>query len=218
MSDYLNNLVARTLNFAPVVQPRLASLFESGSAAAGMMRRGPVEAETPGNDPSGEQKSREPSAVRSNVQTSQMRPQVREKIEVNLHRERPDAEQNSAERTDTDAAAVHHLSALRATYGPRDPVAFRPASPEPETARRNQQTREQATLPPAAANGRDQLLIERDGREDWPLLQPRIQQLVDERLTRLQPERPAADERIKPAPSSPVVVSTSLKSAELPEI
>lgn len=32
MSDYLNNLVARTLNLAPVVQPRLGSLFEPTAA------------------------------------------------------------------------------------------------------------------------------------------------------------------------------------------
>ena len=35
MSDYLNSLVARTLQLAPVVQPRLASLFEPPSTAAG---------------------------------------------------------------------------------------------------------------------------------------------------------------------------------------
>lgn len=34
MSDYLNNLVARTLGLAPVVRPRLASLFESSSSVA----------------------------------------------------------------------------------------------------------------------------------------------------------------------------------------
>lgn len=34
MSDYLNNLVARTLNLAPVVQPRLKSLFEPTDAPA----------------------------------------------------------------------------------------------------------------------------------------------------------------------------------------
>jgi hypothetical protein len=36
MSDYLNNLVARTLNLAPVVQPRLASLFEPSSFKGSM--------------------------------------------------------------------------------------------------------------------------------------------------------------------------------------
>jgi hypothetical protein len=41
MSDYLNNLVARTLNLTPAVQPRLASLFEA-SVAGG--NAGPFEA------------------------------------------------------------------------------------------------------------------------------------------------------------------------------
>ena len=36
MSDYLNNLVARTLHLEPVVQPRLASLFEPLSAMTGL--------------------------------------------------------------------------------------------------------------------------------------------------------------------------------------
>jgi hypothetical protein len=35
MSDYLNNLVARTLNLTPAVQPRLASLFEASAVAGG---------------------------------------------------------------------------------------------------------------------------------------------------------------------------------------
>src|SRR5437764_259908 len=49
MSDYLNNFVARALNLAPVVQPRLPSLFESPSTAP-KISRPPSETETPGED------------------------------------------------------------------------------------------------------------------------------------------------------------------------
>jgi len=46
MSDYLNNLVARTLGLAPVVRPRLASLFEpSSSVAADFSINAPTPAE-----------------------------------------------------------------------------------------------------------------------------------------------------------------------------
>lgn len=47
MSDYLNNLVTRTLGLAPVVRPRLASLFEpSSSVAADFSINAPTPAET----------------------------------------------------------------------------------------------------------------------------------------------------------------------------
>lgn len=43
MSNYLNNLAARTLNLTPVVQPRLASLFEPVSIDSGNPRSAPIE-------------------------------------------------------------------------------------------------------------------------------------------------------------------------------
>jgi hypothetical protein len=46
MSDYLNNLVARTLSLAPVVQPRLSSLFEPVSAFGADAGRASFESET----------------------------------------------------------------------------------------------------------------------------------------------------------------------------
>ena len=48
MSDYLNNLVARTLNLASVVQPRLPSLFESSVGSNGFALS--HEFETPSED------------------------------------------------------------------------------------------------------------------------------------------------------------------------
>lgn len=47
MSNFLNNLVARTLNLAPVVQPRIHSRFEPLSAAAPAAPDQSVEVETP---------------------------------------------------------------------------------------------------------------------------------------------------------------------------
>lgn len=47
MGDFFNNLVARTLNLAPVVQPRLASRFEPVGVAAPVAPDQSVEVETP---------------------------------------------------------------------------------------------------------------------------------------------------------------------------
>lgn len=45
MSDYINNLVARTFGLAQVVQPRLASMFEPGPLAASYRVTAPLETE-----------------------------------------------------------------------------------------------------------------------------------------------------------------------------
>lgn len=47
MSNFLNNLVARTLNIAPVVQPRIASRFEPVGAGAPVVPDQSVEVEAP---------------------------------------------------------------------------------------------------------------------------------------------------------------------------
>jgi hypothetical protein len=219
MSDYITNLVARTLNFAPVVQPRLASLFESGSRA-GAMGRALSEDQTHGNEPTLEPKSRAPATVFSNPQASPVRPQVREQMEVNLlDREKSDGEQDSGKQKDSGAVVVHRLSALPRTVEPgHESIAVRSALPEPEIVRSHRLVRDQIEAPETAASESDQSSITREREENWPLLQPRIRQLVDDRLTRLQLPGPDAAERAKPAQSGPVAIAKSSKSAAPSEV
>jgi hypothetical protein len=219
MSDYLNNLVARTLNVAPVVQPRLASFFESGSTAAGVISRGPIEVETYGNDPSGEPKFRAPAAEPANVQPSQLPLRVKENIEVNLNDlTKAGADLDPGNPENSPAVVTHQLSPLPEVRGLRAPVAGRLTSQEPEALRNQQVTREQTTAPAAAKESGRSLIIERDREESRPPLQPGIRQLVDEALTRLQPARRDGNERTKPEQSGPVAVPTSRTSTERPDV
>src|SRR5260370_32811872 len=113
MSDYLNNLVERTLKVAPVVQPRLASMFESGPTAAGVISRGPLEMKTQSDDPSGEPQFRAPAGVPASVPASQLRSQIKEDIEVNLfNRKSAGADQDPGNCEDSPAIGPHQLSPL----------------------------------------------------------------------------------------------------------
>jgi len=219
MNDYLNNLVERTLKVAPVVQPRLASMFESGPTAAGRISRAPLERETQGDDPSGEPQFRAPAGVPANVPASQLRPRIKEDIEVNLFdRKRAGADQDPGNQENSPATGTHQLSALPAVTGLIAPVDGRPASQASEVVKNNERTHEQTTAPFAASESGRSLIIEGDREENWPRLRSRIRELVDEQLTHLQPARPDGNERTKPEQTGPVAVSTSRLSTERPDV
>ena len=209
MSEYLNNLVERTLKVAPVVEPRLASLFESGAKAAGVKSAIHFEAETEthDNEPSGELKPRASDAAPANVQTSQMQPPISEANETKqLDSKKRGVEPESERPPNSPSLVVHDYSPLPASLVLTAPVAGHPVSPEPEGAGNHPPAREQTGPSAATANHSSQsLIIERDRVESRAPLQPGIRQPVHEELSHQQLPRPGSDAE----PSGPVTVSTS---------
>jgi hypothetical protein len=217
MSDYLNNLVERTLKVAPVVQPRLASLFESSSNAGVEISRGHLETETHRNDSTSDAAFRAPAAAPQPVQLSQLRPQVRETNEVNLiDRKKTAADQDRGNQENSPAVIAHQPTPLPAARGLTTPV--RPALPEPEVARNDYLAREQTTAPAVASESGRSSSIEKDHDENWPRLQPRIRQLVDEQLTHLQPTHADGGDRMRPEQMGPVAVATSRINIERADV
>jgi len=222
MSDYLNNLVERTLKVAPVVEPRLASLFESGSEAAGVKspRRFEAETETHGNESSGELKRGASDSVPANVQTSQLPPRISETNEANLlDSKKRGVSQESERPPNSPSLVVHQYSPLPASVVLPAPVAGHPVSQEPEGSGNHPPARERTGPFGATANESGQSLkIERDRGESRPPPQPEIRQRVDGQLSRLQRPGADADERNGPEPSGPVAASTSRIMTERPDV
>ena len=208
MSDYLHNLVARTLNAAPVVQPRLASLFESGSTVVGTMGRASFETETPRDDPSGGPTLRAPTAISASVPAPQLQPRVKDKIEADaFDHKKAGADRDPGNHEVSPAVVVRHLSPLPATARLSAPVAGQELSPHLSALRIHEDAPPKAAAPQAASEP-ERLATERDREENWPQLQPGIRQLVDQQLTRLQSATPVDGGRSGREQSSPVTVAT----------
>jgi hypothetical protein len=217
MSDYLNNLVERTLKVAPVVQPRLASLFESGSNAGVEISRGHFETETNRNDSSSDAAFRAPAAAPQPVQLSQLRPPIRETNEINLFdRKKSAADPERGNQENSPAVIVHQPEPLPAARGLTTPV--RPVSTEPDVARNDYPARAQTTEPAAVSESGQSSSIENDHEENWPRLQPRIRQLVDEQLTRHQPAHADGHDRTRGEQVGPVAVATSRVNTERADV
>ncbi len=180
MSNFLNNLVARTLNLAPVVQPRLTSLFEPVA---------PIATVTPLNESFEVEATSEPSLTTPLEQRTPLplvtpppyRDRSREDVRhatvqherVQSHevvRQQGEAIQNTLLVPPPQNSSTHEIEHL--------PTSEPPSRPVPRI------TPEQTVLSREAKPVQTPVTAE---SESWRQLQPRVQNLIDSRLSAVQP-------------------------------
>ena len=196
MSDFLNNLVARTLNLAPVVQPRLSSLFEPVV---------PVAATAPADESVEVAETAEPSSIATLKQRVPLEAQLTPRHErdraredlryVTVEHERIQAREDMQPRLETIQNTLlvpppqnfitHEIERLPASEPPSRPAPSlntEQASPRGEVNK--------STQTPIAAES-----------ESWRQLQPRVRSLIESRLSAVQPA-PVNDRVIAKAPAT----------------
>lgn len=181
MSNFLNNLVARTLNLAPVVQPRLTSWFEPVGSVATVTP--PDEsAEVEGTSESQSTTTPEQHAPIAALKTrhpdrEHSREDVRHMTVQHEHVQSREVVQSRVELIE-NTLLVPPPQRFRAHEIEHLPASEPPSRPAPRI------TPEQAVPPretkPATVTTEP---------ESWRKLQPRVQNLIDSRLNAVQPAR-----------------------------
>lgn len=185
MNEYLNNVVARTLGKADVVQPRVPSLFEFTAAAAGPVIEISAQREAPGSD------VRSTNDLPAGLEGKRYQPQAItnhriEVDEVSPHRQIESSPANRAEVSTRilPPARLEPFTELP-TRGEIKPITIDRAKP----ISKDEQASE-PSLPPAKEINEPTTIPQRG--ETWSELQPKIRSLFDERLSKLGEVRPAA--------------------------
>ena len=191
MSDFLNNLVARTLNLAPVVQPRLTSLFEPvGPVAATAPSEESVEVEG-----TSETVARVDQRVPLEAQLMPHRDHSREDVRhVTVEHERVQSREVLQPRIEQFQNTLlvpppqnftHEIEHL-----PTSEPLSRP-TPRLNTEQVSQRSElDKTTQVPIAAES-----------ESWRQLQPRVRSLIESRLSAVQPA-PVNDRVLSPTPAT----------------
>ena len=190
MSDFLNNLVARTLNLAPVVQPRLASRFEPVNPPTATVPDESVEVEAP-------------AATRVAAQT-ETRAAESQPIVAPAEREhsRVDFQQvlNTVRNT-----YVEHREVVRPQVESIVPAPQKVAEPATiiETAPQiGPRINADKTDLGREATEKPRTVVVKE-TEDWRRVEPRVRNLIDSRLRNVQPVK-ANDTSPREAPAKAV--------------
>ena len=177
MSDYLNNLVARTLNLAPVVQPRLPSFFEHSASRVSA----PLESDTLSEDSSSpQQASRISSGAPSPMQSAI--PQPQEMLEMKAAAPAQKSADDSESYHDREQSANALLQPLSTAPVVR-PLHYRPgslsAAPQPVPLRIALSTPREAKAPEAQAYAAAVATNERDHHDSLPTLEHKVRIVGD---------------------------------------
>lgn len=200
MSDYLDNLVARTFGLAPVVQPRLASLFEPVSVAANNQANAELESEMITEAAPVAQTA--PLKPLTPEAFQQARPAVEPRkpqtVKEAIHSTAPEVPQPPAFPTASQIPAAPQLTQ------PPMATAFQDEPGAPETRR---------FVLAKAPEPTDQITPvetrEPYESDSWPRIEPRVRKLIDDQLTEVQLRNSSDREpvenatMIRPAPPSP---------------
>jgi hypothetical protein len=223
MSDFLNNLAARSLSLADAVQPRIRSLFEPQAAQVNQPARFSV------------QLSPEDRAAREDEPSSRMVLESSESSASTLEQStrsnsitsslKPSADAAAARRDDRDAAS-HRAEPARArgsTYTvsilPKEALDLsRPPAPDATVARKPAADRR--TVLTTSADLAPQIRDEREGRAT---LVPNIRRMVDDPINRLEaqasaPMRAEQTPANQPAAASPARTITPAQVGRAPEL
>lgn len=210
MSSYLDNIVMRTLSLAPVARPRLASLFELGGANLTVATQAPVQQELSNQDL---------TPVAKPVHTSSREVHTT----VQLVPARIDEKDSTRSQNRTDVPVTKPVDKKRAA--PQQAIEIhqtpkhKPAV-EQSTELRSGRTREvvakEVNRKPEAkpqVTPTDADVTPRKRSDLWPVLEPRIRELVREEL----PVEVNRERRVDEQPTPrPVAVTPPQKQDPLP--
>jgi hypothetical protein len=203
MSDYLNNLVNRTFGLAPLVQPRLASVFEPPAVATTNHSDVSVESETI-------IEATTPAPLSAAFSSQTITSETQNLRETAARQKEEPAEKNSL------PSARETLTSSVFQAAPQIPVAARP--PEQVHARTFPQERTDPQTPPnperpesgARSETTPKLITmsEPSDRDSWPRIEPRVKKLIDAQLTNVPSpatERERVDQVTATQPNLPVL-------------
>jgi hypothetical protein len=219
MSDYLNNLLARTRNLAPVVQPRPASLFEPAAIAASGTPRPALETEAAHESPHAPAPSSheiaQPPAPQANQSTSRHAQATVMMPTPLLARNRSDDGKPPDGRADSAGGSLKPPAAsLPASSTMRLPQPSRSSETEPGplTKLRALSDSPRSPAPTPAATGREASVrvTASSDEENWSRLEPKVRQLLGEQLSGLRPSR--AYERSSEVNSQPTATRRAVAS------
>lgn len=223
MSDYLTNLLMRTRNPAQVVQPRLRSVFEPSTTAAGGIA-GHQSSET---NNAGEA----PSATEPSLQIAAMAPRlmhhsVHESVRVEGGEANSDVGERHGKRGDRgeDRNDLGRLRLLSLSPLPNEQpqVTRDPARPtlamEPDVIKPSRSPRDSprilATNNTQERTGRP-VPAEANDQESWNRIAPKVREIVDEQLAPFQPLRTRDGDGARQAPPPSTPISTSAARAHI---
>jgi hypothetical protein len=231
MSDYLNNLLARSRNLSPVVQPRLASLFEPPAVANSGSNRPFFEAEAMREAHAESESSPQLSPlIPTQIGQPAHRPLQATVVVSNapMEQKRGEGGERYKSREDLSRHSLHPLSTGTPPAPPSLPTqSARPAPDgQPEAGEILRPLRYSTQLPaPRGAEERAEtpLTIKANNQENWAGIEPKVRQIVSERLALLQRSQERASdggEAIAPqqtqASASPVIAQTQDKRPRQP--
>lgn len=225
MSDYLNNLLARTLNLAPVVQPRLASLFEPATPNSGASNRPLFEATSLG-EAHAESESSPQLSPSLPAQTGQPSPQHLQATfalpTAPLERKQSEGGERYESREDSSRHSLRPLS----TVTPPAPPALtaQSARTAPDVPRETSEilrplpssTRLPARRDEAGERTGTPRASEANRQQTWEGIEPKVRQVVNEELASFrraqtrasggaEAETPPPQQQAREASQTPVV-------------
>jgi hypothetical protein len=208
MSDFLTRLAARAVGTAPVVQPRLPSLFEAGGQGYRPVVEVDVQRETPAIDQNNRTVSAEVkqsgriSQLPQRVPFGEARPAI--KTEIDHRPQQPVITTTPVTKPKTEPAQPSTFSSeLTESSQPTIEATGRAASPHVVEDVRATKS-EQITVP------------DREHESEWPLIQPKVRQLISDRLSESSTRQPR-DENSAPTsiPIAAPVQSPQIRPAEV---
>jgi hypothetical protein len=175
MSDFLTRLAARAVGVAPVVQPRLPSLFESG----GQRERPIVEVDVQRETPAIGQNNRTISAEAKQAGTinqapphripfGEPRPAIKTEID---HRSHPPVIPRTPRTKPTIEPAQPFTASSELTQSSRATIE---ATDKVASTHIVEHVRETKSEPP---------VVDREHESEWPLIKPKVRQLISDRLS-----------------------------------
>lgn len=183
MSDFLTRLAARAVGAAPVIQPRLPSLFESGGQP---QRR--VEVDVQRETPAIDQNNRTVTAETQAGTISQPPPLMM-----------PFGETRPISKTEIDQrsrqAVITTPPLIKPTADPGQP--FTVSSEPTPSAQPTIEVRDKAASPHIVERLRDATteptVIDREQASEWPLIKPKVRQLISDRLSGSSTPQPGVE-------------------------
>jgi hypothetical protein len=197
MSDFLTRLAARAVGAAPVVQPRLPSLFESGAQSHRPLMEVNVQREAE-NIHNNQTVSPEVKQARMSGQPVPINTPLGElpaAIKPDIYRRAPHLELPPTQRSEQQGESAPPLAATsEITPSPR-------AAAEAKSKASSLQVIEHLHDIES-----EQTVVPREHESEWPLIQSKVRQLISDRLsafpTSQMRDEKSADKKTEPVPSS----------------
>ena len=212
MSDFLNNLAARSLSLADAVQPRIRSLFEPQAAPANQPARFSVHLSAEPRAAREDEPSRRTALGISDSSTSTLEESTRSNsIKSSV---KPSSDAAAARRDDRDAAS-HRVEPARAR-GSTDTVSIAPNAPldlsRPPAPDASVVRTAPADGPTLLTDNARLARQSRDEREGRAMLVPDIRRMVDEKIEPLEAQRPPGVTRAEQGQSNPHETATPART------